>query len=183
MPSRFQIKSENTKGLASGRLQSFIDFWRDHASEDGWVDKRYITLSKLWLLSPNLILLKRAETGRWRFTLIGTDIVEEYKEDFTGCYIEDIPHEECRTLYREATSRTAAISLAHRLEGNFCNNDGGYQKAEEVAIPVSKNAQDVTHVMILCLVDRSDPERSLYDDIGHDSFDYKISPIKRREAA
>ena len=160
------------------KLQILLDLWQDFAGEEGWVHKKDIRLPDLSKIASNLILLKRTEKGQWQFTLIGTKIVEEYKQDLTGVCIDDIPFEECRTLYHEATHHTSEAVQPHRLEGNFCNNDGAYIKAKEVAIPISEDAENVTHVLIACFIDRSNSMRYLYDETGHDTFEYSITPVE-----
>ncbi|WP_343563377.1 hypothetical protein [Kiloniella sp. b19] len=161
----------------SRKLKFFSDFYARAATPEGWICKSDIQLEVFASVAANMILLKR-ERDDWVFTLIGTGIVEEYRRDFTGFSVQEIPHDECRTLYRETIEKTSTHVRPFEIRGDFCCADGNFIKASEISVPLSEDGQSVTHVLILCVLDRSDKTMKLYDDEKrHDSFSYSIEPL------
>ncbi len=159
------------------KLEPMIDFCNRNSTRNGWVEKHKIQLAHLKAIASNVVMLKKTKESRWRFTLIGTSIVDEYKKDFTGFYIEDIPYEECRALFSAATHNTSEKSQPFKLQGKFCNHDGDFFDVREIAVPVSDNGKEVTHVLIYMFIDRNNPGRFLYDEKGHDTFEYTIESL------
>ena len=163
----------------SEKQQFLLDFWHDKASPEGWVDKSHVCLQALSKISPNLILLKSVGNDAWEFTLVGTGIVEEYCQDFTGCLIDDIPFDQCKTLYQETMNHSRSAVVPHIIQGDFCYDKNGFLQANEVSIPVSDNGEGVTHVLIVCDIKRGQEIRSLYTPDKPNEFSYEISPYRR----
>jgi hypothetical protein len=160
----------------SVKQQFLIDFWLENSAPEGWVKKERINLQTLAKISPNLIMLKSVDQEQWKFTLVGTGIVDEYCHDFTGCMIDEIPFEQCKILYRETTRHSSQTLVPHVINGDFCYDQNGFLQANEVSIPISDDGQTVTHVLIVCDIARKGKKRTLYYPDKPCSFSYRISP-------
>ena len=163
----------------SVKQQFLIDYWQEKASPEGWVDKIHVNLRELARISPNLILLKllkSREPGQWKFTLVGTGIVDEYCHDFTGSVIDEIPFEHCKLLYHETVKHSLENRVPHIIHGDFCYDKNGLLEANEVSIPVSENGKSITHILIVCDVVRTGRKRTLYHPDNPCHFSYRIFP-------
>lgn len=160
----------------SAKQQYLIDFWVQNAGPEGWVDKSHVNLHRLAQISPNLIMLKSVDQNTWVFTLMGTGIVEEYRQDFTGQTIDEIPYEQCKTLYKAATTDPVTKVVPHIIQGDFCYDENGFLQANEVVIPLSENGTTVTHVLIVCEIERGNSDRALYTPDRPIDFSYQMFP-------
>ncbi len=161
----------------SYKQKFLVDFWLDHASPEGWVNKETIRLQALARVSSNLVLLKLEGHNSWRFTLVGTSIVEEYCQDFTGLLVDDIPFHQCREIYNSIIDCCMKLAVPHVMKGDFCYNQNGFLQVKDVAIPVSDNGLNITHILLVCDIIRGQANRALYrpdepTETKHEIFPY-----------
>lgn len=141
--------------------QEYYNFWQHNRLPNGSVVNEKIRLDTLKSISPNIVRIRKTDDGP-KYTLIGTQVVEEYKQDFTGLLVSEHPHELCRATY---------LSMIHQMEkqpsmvmtyGYFCYPGKSYLRTLETGFALSSPDGSITGYLVLVTVDHSYYEQDMY---------------------
>jgi hypothetical protein len=71
-------------------LAGALAYWRAKRGSRSMPSRRDIDPVEVRKLLPNLQLIERVVSGRWRFRLIGTALVEAFGRDYTGQFPDEL---------------------------------------------------------------------------------------------
>ena len=140
--------------------QSFYDFWQENRSNDGYVDDSKIELSAFKSIASNIVKIKKTPKGP-KYTIIGTNIVDEYKQDFTGLLVSEHPHEPCRETYFSLIEKMEKKPSLVNCYGYFCYPSKNYLRTMETAFPISKQGE-ISGYLVLVTVDHTHYGDNMY---------------------
>ncbi len=144
----------NTAEHIKGMHQEFYDFWQQHRQPDGSVINDKITLNALKPVVPNLVKIGKTPVGP-KYTLIGTQVVEEYKQDFTGFLVAEHPHEICRNTYISMMRQMDEQSALVTCYGRFCYPNKNYLRTMETGFALSSADGNISGYLVLATVDHT----------------------------
>lgn len=150
-----------TKEHIKNMHQQFYDFWQKHRQPDGSVSNSLITLNALRPIVPNLVKIANTPAGP-KYTIIGTQVVEEYKQDFTGLLVEEHPHELCRNTYISMIQQMEQQPSLVTCYGYFCYPDKSYLRTLETGFSLSSPDGAITGYLVLVTVDHSFYQGDMY---------------------
>lgn len=137
--------------------QFLLSFWYGEANEAGLVPKAKVNPFELKDILPNLLLLEAEQDSEWCFRLVGTGIVSQYKEDFTGRSLSDVRYSSCMNVYRTLANTCRTNHRPHVCVGTMRYNEPLHLKTTKTVIPVTKDGETVSHCLIaLTLDDKSE---------------------------
>ena len=142
--------------------QDFYDFWQKYRSADGRVSLDNIRPRRLKSVLPNIVKIRTSTEGP-RFALVGTQVVEEYEQDFTGMLVEDHPYAACRETYLSMIDRMNNQSDLVNCHGLFCYLNKHYLRVMESGFALSDDASgEVCGYLVLVTIDHSEYMDKLY---------------------
>ncbi|WP_262694551.1 hypothetical protein [Kordiimonas aquimaris] len=140
--------------------QSFYDFWLENRTPDGRVEDKKIELSVLRSIAPNIVKIAKTPEGP-KYTIIGTKVVEEYKQNFTGLLVSEHPHEVCRKTYLSMINQMEQQSSLINCHGYFCYPSKNYLRTMETAFALTKDAE-ISGYLVLVTVDHTNYDGNMY---------------------
>lgn len=141
--------------------QKFYSFWQENRAPDGSVANEKIRLDTLKGVLPNIVRIRKTEDGP-KFTLIGTQVVEEYKHHITGLLVSEHPHEVCRATYISLIKQMEKQSSMVTCYGYFCYPDRRYLRTMETGFTLSAPDGTITGYLVLVTVDHSHYQHDMY---------------------
>ncbi len=148
-----------------GMHQLFYDFWMRTRNEDGCVEDGKIDPNDLKPLLSNLVKIRNTPEGP-QYTIVGTQIVEEYRQDFTGFLVAEHPHEICRTTYQSMIERMNSSSSLINCYGYFCYTHRNYLRTMETGFALCDGNGDITGYLVLVTVDHDHYFEKLYQPVN-----------------
>ena len=134
--------------------QKFYDFWIANRSPDGRVSDESIQPRALKSLLPNIVKIRKTLDGP-KYTIIGTQVVEEYKQDFTGLLVSEHPHELCRNTYISMMQKMDKQPSLVNCHGYFCYPDKAYLRTMETGFALSSSDGEISGYLVLVTVDHT----------------------------
>lgn len=141
--------------------QEFYNFWEKHRLPDGSVANEKIRLDALKPVISNLVKIGKTPEGP-RYTIIGTQVVEEYKQDFTGLLVSEHPHEICRNTYLSMMQQMEEQPSLVTCYGYFCYPNKNYLRTLETGFAVSSDEGTKSGYLVLVTVDHSYYKHGMY---------------------
>lgn len=150
-----------TKEHIHAMHQEFYNFWQQNRLADGSVLNEKVRLDTLKSVLPNIVKIRKTPDGP-KYTLIGTQVVEEYKQDFTGMLVSEHPHELCRNTYISMIEQMEKQPSMVTCYGYFCYPDRSYLRTLETGFALSSADGTKTGYLVLVTVDHSYYEGTMY---------------------
>ncbi len=145
--------------------QEFYEFWLHHRDVSGRVPEPAIDPSKFKPLLPNIVKIRNSDDGP-RFTIVGTHVVDEYKQDFTGLLVCDHPYDVCRETYLSMIDRMNTLTSMVNSHGLFCYTNRRHLRTMESGFALAN--PDTNHIsgyLVLVTVDHRIYSDNLYAPI------------------
>ena len=145
--------------------QAFFEFWCNHRCELGRVSEKNVSLRALKTVLPNIIKLKKTSDGP-RYSVLGSNVLEEYDQNFTGILVSDQPHEICKK---------ADLALIKRIEkkpsftvsfGFFCYPNKNYLRVMDSGFAFTADDGSISGYLVVFTVDRDNYLEKLYSPIN-----------------
>lgn len=141
--------------------QAFFDFWTENRLPSDRVRDKSVDPKLLKLLLPNLAKIRLGQNGPG-FSLVGTNIAEEYQTDFTGKLVTEHPYPICREIYLTLIERMDMQPGYKICYGYFCYNERQYLRTMEATFPLESDAGDASGYLVLVSVDHGAYKDKLY---------------------
>jgi hypothetical protein len=136
------------------RLRSLAEYWFERRKSGGIPSRSAIDPLDFPALLPNIILVERIgqQPGeRYRFRLVGTDVVAHAGRELTGSYVDEVlpsPYYDYVRLLNRTTLEQAlpvySSSLYHD-EGNFVNGI-----TYRLLMPLAGGQDGATAMLLIC---------------------------------
>lgn len=157
--------------------QDFYDFWLSYRLSSGLVPQKEVQPHRLKSILPNIVKIKGFGEDA-RFTLVGTNVVEEYERDFTGLKVKDHPYDVCRETYLSMIERLNAGQGLVNCHGIFCYLNKHYLRTMESGFGLAcPETGEITGYLVLVTVDHSNYMEKLYLPMMPEQVDCKESVI------
>lgn len=144
-----------------GMHQFFYEFWSSNKMPNGSVLEANAHPAQLKSVLPNIVKIKNTTDGP-RFSVVGTGIVDEYRQDFTGILVTEHPYEICREIYLSLIQRMNSAPGLKSTYGQFCYRERELLKTMEMAFPLTDEDGIISSYLVFVTVDHSDYARQLY---------------------
>ncbi len=142
--------------------QSFYRFWLENCTDNGFLDERDAAPKRFKALLPNIVKIRATEAGP-RFSVVGTQVVDEYKQDFTGLLVDNHPYDVCRAIYLSLIQRMNDQQGFVNCHGLFCYENRHYLRTMESAFALLNNETSaVSGYLVLVTVDHTAYANTLY---------------------
>lgn len=141
--------------------QTFFDFWNAHRALEGRVCDRLIDPKLLKSVLPNLVKI-RLRDSEPKFSIVGTNIVEEYQTDFTGKLVREHPYPICREIYLSLLKHMDAEPGYKLCYGYFCYSERHYLRTMEAAFPLGSETGETSGYLVLVTVNHDTYKEKLY---------------------
>lgn len=159
--------------------QKFYDFWHENANDHGQVPADTFNPKSLIPLLSNLVKVKETAEGP-QYTVIGTNVVEEYKQDFTNILIKDHPYPVCRDIYLNLIERMKHEQTLAVCFGQFCYPDRKYLRTMHSGFALYDSNQRITGYIILFTVDHSLYPQDIYAPVSPHEYGLKDAQISNQ---
>lgn len=144
--------------------QEFYEFWLRHKNQMGRVPEPAIDPSRFKSLLPNIVKIRNSDDGP-RFTIVGTHVVDEYKQDFTGLLVRDHPYDVCRETYLSMIERMNALALMVNSHGLFCYQGRRHLRTMESGFALATPDNNISGYLVLVTVDHQSYADNLYTPV------------------
>ena len=139
---------------AAPKIKALLDYWRSLFPAAGRLPGRqHLDPLDIPQLLPDIWMVDvRPEPLRFRFRLVGTEIVKLTGRDATGLWLDQVyPGYEHTEAYR--CHRHCALSgrPAYRKGGVMSNPNRRFVEAERLYLPLAQNGKDVDILLIMTL--------------------------------
>lgn len=167
--------SEPEAWAAPSEHEFILSFWKENHDSNGLIPKTKINPFDLKPVLPCMLLMELDEEDQWRFSLVGTGIVNEYGADFTGTKLADFDFPSCRNVYQSLVEACEKESGPYTCIGTLRYPDRDFLDSTKTVVPVTKKEGRLTHcVIVLTIDDRSmgieHPYRPYYPLGAHDAL-------------
>jgi len=141
--------------------QEFYNFWISNRLPNGRVMDESIQPRELKSLLPNIVKIRNTPVGP-KYTIIGTQVVEEYRQDYTGFLVSEHPHELCRKTYISMMQKMDTQPSLVNCYGYFCYPDKAYLRTMETGFALSSPDGNVSGYLVLVTVDHTYYSEAMY---------------------
>ena len=142
--------------------QKFYDFWEKYRSADGRVPLGHVKPHRLKSVLPNIVKIRITPEGP-RFALVGTQVVEEYEQDFTGMLVEEHPYDICRETYLSMINRMNNQPDLVNCHGLFCYLNKHYLRTMESGFALKDDPKcEICGYLVLVTIDHRQYMDKLY---------------------
>lgn len=142
--------------------QEFYEFWLQHKDQLGHVPKTAIDPSRFKSLLPNIVKIRNSDDGP-RFTIVGTHVVDEYRQDFTGLLVREHPYDVCRETYLSMIERMNTLASMVNSHGLFCYEGRRHLRTMESGFAlINPNDNRISGYLVLVTVDHKSYSDNLY---------------------
>lgn len=142
--------------------QSFYQFWLENRTENGFLDERNAAPKRFKALLPNIVKIRATSDGP-KFSVVGTHVVDEYKQDFTGVMVHDHPYDVCREIYLSLIQRMNDQQGFVNCHGLFCYENRHYLRTMESGFALlNTETNAVSGYLVLVTVDHTAYMDTLY---------------------
>jgi hypothetical protein len=129
--------------IRSDILRQLFQYWDEKRGGRRAPSREDIDPAGMVEALPNVFLIDVvAEPRRYRVRLMGTELVECYGQDITGCYIDEITDRELGALHELVTTWRP-----WRLVGESGSTPGRVKRYELLALPLSTDGATVNMVL------------------------------------
>lgn len=138
---------------AAPKIKALFDYWRSIHPEDGLPGRRHFDPMDIPQLLGNIWLLDvTRDPLRFRFRLVGTEIVKFTGRDPTGKWLDEVyPDYEKTEAYRFHRACTLHGAPAYRKSGVLSNPGRDYVEAERIYLPLAEDGKTVDILLIMTL--------------------------------
>lgn len=147
---------ESEAWVAPSQHDFILTFWRENQDANGLIPKTKINPFALKPILPYMLLMELDQENHWRFSLVGTGIVNEYGADFTGTRLADFEFPSCRNVYQSLVGACQQESVPYTCIGTLKYPNRDFLDSTKTVVPVTKDNNKLTHcVIVLTIDDRS----------------------------
>jgi hypothetical protein len=134
--------------IESRSLQQLYDYWQDKRAGRAFPARRDLDPLEFKFALGNVVLIDVTHNPlRFRFRLVGTQIVQYEGVDPTGLYLEELPLVELRQMLDGAYRHlVAAREPMRNMRERFL--DGRMRRFEVLDLPLSSDGETVDMIMI-----------------------------------
>jgi len=154
---------------AAPKLRAFYDYWQKiHPAGGGLPARRDLDPIDIPELLPNIWMIdvKRDPTLRFRFRLIGTEIVKFTGRDMTGFWLDQVyPDYEHSEAFRNHKAVAESGRPGYRKSGVLSNPTRHHIEAERLYLPLADDGKTVDIVLIMTVYQGEPPVHQRYDRI------------------
>ena len=144
--------------------QAFYTYWQDHCCKGGRVKEKDISLRALKSILPNLIKIRKTPDGP-QYSVIGTNVIQEYGKNFTGLFVSEQPHEICKKADFALIKRMENQSSLVISFGYFCYPGKHYLRVMNSCFALISDDGRISGYLLLFTVDRGTYLEKMYDPI------------------
>lgn len=157
-----------------------LDFFEENALPQGWVPKSSIDPLKFKTALPNVLLVESTDQGDWRFSVVGTGIVNAYGRDFSRSLLSELTYLPCQNVYKTMIEACVSSLGPHVCIGQMRYPQREFIDTIKTIIPISGNEKDVSHCLfVLSIESRPETFTHLYEPTpphgAHDRL-YRVLP-------
>ena len=146
---------------AAPKIQVLYNYWQSiHPDSGGLPGRRHLDPVDIPELLPNIWMIdvQRAPL-RFRFRLVGTEVVKFTQRDVTGRWLDEIyPDYENTEAFRRHRDCAENGRPSYRKSGVLSNPGRNYIEAERLYLPLAEDGQEVDIVLVMTLY-TGDPPR------------------------
>lgn len=157
-----------------------LNFFEENAQPQGWVAKSSIDPVRFKSALPNVLLLEKTAEDDWRFSVVGTGIVNAYGKDFSRSLLSELAYLPCQNVYRTMIDACVSARRPQVCTGRMRYPHREFIDTIKTIIPISGNEEDVSHCLFVVSIE-SCPESftHLYEPTPPDNaYDrlYRVLP-------
>jgi len=145
--------SEPEAWVAPSQHEFILSYWHKNQDENRWIPKRKINPFALKPILPYLLLMELDQEDQWRFSLVGTGIVNEYGADFTGMRLSEFEFPSCRNVYQSLIDACQQESGPYTCIGTLKYPNRDFLDSTKTVVPVTKDNRKLTHCVIVLTID------------------------------
>ncbi|WP_428248872.1 PAS domain-containing protein [Ferrovibrio sp.] len=138
-----------TLGVVNPDLCRLLAYWQRQRGDRAMPTRADIDPLDFRYMLGSIVLVDVEPAGgdyRYRFRLVGVNVVEHAGNDLTGHYIEDYPGQEFATKLRESYTALVAGKVPRRVQRREFN-DGRFYEMEALLLPLGAGG-NVTMIMV-----------------------------------
>ena len=139
---------------AAPRIRALYDYWQKiHPEGGGLPGRRHLDPLDIPRLLPNIWMIDvRQQPLRFRFRLVGTEIVKFTGRDSTGMWLDqvypDYEHTEAFAAHRECALKAHPV---YRKGGVLSNPTRRFIEAERLYLPLADDGRTVDILLVMTL--------------------------------
>lgn len=138
-------------GLVNPDLCRLLAYWCERRGERAMPQRADLDPLDMRYLLGSIVLVdvENSPTGdglRFRFRLVGVNVVEHAGHDLTGRYVEEFPGQEFAEKLRESYTVMVVGKVPRRVQRREFN-DGRFYEMEALMLPLGLN-ETVTMIMV-----------------------------------
>jgi hypothetical protein len=137
------------------KLQALLDYWQSiHPEGGGLPGRRHLDPIDIPELLPNIWMIdvRRAPALRFRFRLVGTEIVKFTGRDMTGFWLDQVyPDYEQTEAFRNHKAVAESGQPGYRKSGVISNPTRHHIEAERLYLPLADDGKTVDILLIMTL--------------------------------
>lgn len=145
---------------ASPKIEVLYDYWQSiHPAGGGLPGRRHLDPVDIPELLPNIWMFDvRRAPLRFRFRLVGTEIVKFTGRDVTGRWLDEIyPDYENTEAFRTHRACVESGRPCYRRSGVLSNLGRNDVEAERLYLPLAENGREVDIVLVMTLYSSDAP--------------------------
>ncbi|WP_282604324.1 PAS domain-containing protein [Pelagibius sp. Alg239-R121] len=171
--------------MASDLHALILSFFEQNVLPQGWVSKSSIDPVRFKSALPNVMLLEKTQKDDWRFSVVGTGIVNAYGRDFSRSLLSDLNYLPCQNVYQTMIDACVSTRRPHVCIGRMRYPQREFIDTIKTIIPISGNETDVSHCLFVLSIERSpDAFVHLYDPTPpNGAYDRLFTILKRQSTA
>lgn len=139
---------QNGERIRSALLRSLFEYWQSKLRGRRLPDRADIDPTEIPRLLPNLVLVDILpdRPDRFRYRLIGTEIVRVFGREMTGRTTDEIPNAKLRVLANESfiACRTAGMPMWQEWLRPWT----GVQDYERIMLPLTRGSDEVAMILL-----------------------------------
>jgi len=139
---------------AAPKIRALYDYWRSiHPGAGRLPGRQHLDPLDIPQLLPNIWMVDvRPAPLRFRFRLVGTEIVKFTGRDATGMWLDQVyPDYENTPAFRRHSDCVARREPAYRKSGVLSNPGRNFVEAERIYLPLASNGRDVDILLVMTL--------------------------------
>lgn len=120
--------------------RQLFDYWLEKRGDRPMPARRDLDPIEMPKILPHIMLMDvEPSTGRMKFRLVGTRVVQMFGADNTGRYLDEVDFGEQRPLILESYHTALERAAGHHRRMGFINKDGLKYEMERLIMPLSSD--------------------------------------------
>ena len=134
--------------IESQVLRDIYHYWERKRDGRKLPSRGDIDPVEIGCLLPNIFLVDVEDrTRRLKIRLMGTEFAEQYGEDITGRYLDEMDFGDAKDFILASYEQVLSTREPVRTVGQYTKADGRLMRFERIALPLSSDGADVTMIL------------------------------------